>query len=428
MRLFSFLQSGEPGVVSKEFGTAHTVDRSGVRTMSITPVAHDMVARDKIQEPWCNQRLPTNDHQLLYGGMRETSSVQHGVSRIALAPPTIRWRPRSGTGYAVWVANLKDRIATNDLLDTSAAPPPGLEHMAVAYPGATNGQLCDLLLVALSEYRDENTALFHLVMMTVDFSGIREESDIDYITRNFHSGPHRDGRGFLAWCHSFADHSDVGEQDRLQVKLANFKLTGNDFSLVQIEKHCVDLFSVWKKVAGNDVTAPSSYNARLLSSIPTGAGQLGSLRSWLADKITDQASFLSDPDKTIDKLIAHARTLGFRETGTSGALGGEMINFIRRKGSCKLCDSNMCDGKDKDGCFGFNKAKPFPATFAPRNRDFVEVQRKYVELFKPATLKNIRHDEMKAAIAKATGQTGAVNAAVISDANAFNAWLSLIHI
>ena len=41
MRLFPFLQSGEPGVVSKEFGTAHTVDRSGVRTMSITPVAHD---------------------------------------------------------------------------------------------------------------------------------------------------------------------------------------------------------------------------------------------------------------------------------------------------------------------------------------------------------------------------------------------------
>ena len=41
----------------------------------------------------------------------------------------------------------------------------------------------------------------------------------------------------------------MGEQDRLQVKLANFKLTGGDFSIVQIEKHCVDLFSVWKKVA-----------------------------------------------------------------------------------------------------------------------------------------------------------------------------------
>ena len=163
MRLFPFSQSGEPGAVSKEYDTAHTVDRSGGRSMSLTPVAQNMVALNKIQEPY-NQRLPTNDHQLLnFGGMRETSPVQHGVSRITLAPPTTRWRPRSGTGYAVWVANLKDRIATNDLLDTSAAPPPGLEHMAVAYPGATPGQLYDLLLVALSEYRDENTALFHLV-------------------------------------------------------------------------------------------------------------------------------------------------------------------------------------------------------------------------------------------------------------------------
>ena len=262
-------------------------------------------------------------------------------------------------------------------------------------------------------------------MMTVDFSGIREESDIDYITRNFHSGPHRDGRGFLAWCHGFADHSDVGEQDRLQVKLANFKLTGNDFSLVQIEKHCVDLFSVWKKVAGNDVTAPSSYNARLLSSIPaTVGGQLGSLRSWLADKITDQAPFLSDPDKTIDKLVAHARTLGFRETGISGAPAGEMIIFIKHKGSCKLCDGYLCNGKDKDGCFGFNKAKPIPSTCTPGQRDYIEVQRKYVELVNPATLKSVPQGTMRAVIAKATGQSGAVNAAVISDVNAFNAWLA----
>ena len=153
MRLFPFLQSGEPGVVSKEYDNAHTVDRSGVCTMSMTPVAQDMVALNKIQEPWLNQRLPTNDHQLLYGGIRETSSVQHGVSRIALAPPTTRWRPRSGTGYAVWVANLKDRIATNDLLDTSAAPPPGLEHMAVAYQ--------ELLMVSsatFSSWRYRSTA------------------------------------------------------------------------------------------------------------------------------------------------------------------------------------------------------------------------------------------------------------------------------
>ena len=36
MRLFPFFQSGEPGAVSKESDTAHTVDRSGVRSMSLT--------------------------------------------------------------------------------------------------------------------------------------------------------------------------------------------------------------------------------------------------------------------------------------------------------------------------------------------------------------------------------------------------------
>ena len=94
MRLFPFFRSGEPGAVSKDYKHAQAVDRSSVSSMSMTPVAQDMVALDKIQEPWLNQRLPTNDHQLFYGGMRETSTVQHGVSRIALAPPAIRWRPK----------------------------------------------------------------------------------------------------------------------------------------------------------------------------------------------------------------------------------------------------------------------------------------------------------------------------------------------
>ena len=43
MRLFPFFQSGEPGAVSKEYDTAHTVDRSGRCSMSLAPEVRDMV-------------------------------------------------------------------------------------------------------------------------------------------------------------------------------------------------------------------------------------------------------------------------------------------------------------------------------------------------------------------------------------------------
>ena len=63
------------------------------------------------------------------------------------------------------------------------------------------GALMEFHFEALREYREENTALFYLVLSTVDMTGTRHETDIAYIERHFHNGAQRDGQSFLKWLH-----------------------------------------------------------------------------------------------------------------------------------------------------------------------------------------------------------------------------------
>ena len=104
-------------------------------------------------------------------------------------------------------------------------------------------------------------------MATIDLSGNREEMDVDYLARHFHHGIHFDRQGLAMWIHSLNDLSTVGEQDRLQTKLAGAKLTTPPAQVTThiLEKHCTDVLSVWKKIVGNDISAPASFNSRLLS-------------------------------------------------------------------------------------------------------------------------------------------------------------------
>ena len=71
------------------------------------------------------------------------------------------------------------------------------------------GALMEFHFEALREYREENTALFYLVLSTVDMTGTRHETDIAYIERHFHNGAQRDGQSFLKWLHKFGNHSDT---------------------------------------------------------------------------------------------------------------------------------------------------------------------------------------------------------------------------
>jgi len=146
---------------------------------------------------------------------------------------------------------------------------------------------------------------------------------------------------------------------------------------------------------GNDISAPASFNSRLLSSIPQGCtGVLGSLRSWLADKITDRAHFLSEPTLLIDALIAHARTLGMPYQG--GANSERDRVFALLKNDCKLCSSRVCTaGEKKSNCLSFNSSKPVPAEASDGERNFVAVSRAYVAAFNPDSLRGLSLNDMK---------------------------------
>ena len=156
----------------------------------------------------------------------------------------------------------------------------------------------------------------------------------------------------------------MGEQDRLQTELADAKLKTPpaQVTIPIFEKHCTDLLSLWLKINGNHISSPASFNSRLLSSIPqgsTGGTVLGSLRSWLADKITDRAHFLSEPNKFIDALLAHARTLGM-PTAVGASDRGQV--FALYNNNCKIFSARVCTAGDKKAsCICFNPSKPVPA-------------------------------------------------------------------
>ena len=397
----------------------------------LTQVAPRHGSTGTVRGHWQNdQRLPITNLQNMSLG--QPFALPQGASRISLAPPSNPWKPRSGIGFAAWASDTKNRISTCDLLDTSCCPPPTLEHMAVAYPGCGHVELMSLHGQAMAEYRDENTALFYIVMNTIDLSGIRQETDLAFIERRFHFGSDRDGQGLYQWLLSFGDHSDTGAQDRLQVALAQTTLTDNPtyWTCTLLEEHCIKLLNIWTKIEGNHISVPASFNARLLSSIPPQVkGELGSLRSWLADKITDGAPFLSDPELLIDKLLAHARTLGMH-TGKAPQRGPEGTNMgtfvVKDLNDCAFCDFGACTaGKDKSSCLIFT-TKPLPSTLSQGQRTYAATARKYVELNKPTKLKGIRYDTIKKEVIdhlkKLEEPKQAQTVAAVTEMDAFQRW------
>ena len=58
--------------------------------------------------------------------------------------------------------------------------------MAYTFPYMSGREQYSLLMTAINEYREENTLIYNLVMSTIDLSGNREETDIDYLASHFH--------------------------------------------------------------------------------------------------------------------------------------------------------------------------------------------------------------------------------------------------
>ena len=296
--------------------TGSSYGRGSLPPVTRATVTSDMVASSETDGgAWIyDQRLPINDIQLNnWQGYPMAAAPFNKAATVASLPaPKNLFKPRSGVGYALWNNDITNRLATCRLLDTSSQPPPDFEDMAATFPYKSGREQHSLLMAAIGEYREENTLVYNLVMSTIDLSGNREETDIDYLARHFHHGIHRDGQGLIGWITKLNNHSDVGEQDRLQTELADAKLKTPPAQVTVpiFEKHCTDVLSLWLKISGNHISSPASFNSRLLSSIPQGSTGtvLGSLRSWFADKITDRAHFLTEPNKLIDALLAHART------------------------------------------------------------------------------------------------------------------------
>ena len=319
----------------------------------------------------------------------------------SLPPPKKLFKPRSGVGHALWNNDITNRLATCRLLDTSSQPPPDFEDMAYTFPYKSGKEQYSLWMAAINQYREENTMIYNLIMSTIDLSGNREETDIDYLARHFYHGLHRDGQGLIGWITGLNDYSDVGEQDRLQTELADAKLKTPpaQVTIPILEKHCTDLLSLWLKISGNHISSPASFNSRLLSSIPQQGSSgtvLGSLRSWFADKITDRAHFLAEPDGLIDAILAHARTLGMPAAGGASDRGQVFSVF---NNNCKICSARVCSAGDKKAnCICFNPSKPLPADASDGERTFVFLCREYVKQFEPTTLKGLSKLDMQAKI------------------------------
>ena len=345
----------------------------------------------------------------------------------SLPPPKKLFKPRSGVGHALWNNDITNRLATCRLLDTSSQPPPDFEDMAYTFPYKSGKEQYSLWMAAINQYREENTMIYNLIMSTIDLSGNREETDIDYLARHFYHGLHRDGQGLIGWITGLNDYSDVGEQDRLQTELADAKLKTPpaQVTIPILEKHCTDLLSLWLKISGNHISSPASFNSRLLSSIPQQGSSgtvLGSLRSWFADKITDRAHFLAEPDGLIDAILAHARTLGMPAAGGASDRGQVFSVF---NNNCKICSARVCSAGDKKAnCICFNPSKPLPADASDGERTFVFLCREYVKQFEPTTLKGLSKLDMQAKIkpTQVAAKPTHTAAPIISNQAEFDTW------
>jgi hypothetical protein len=395
------LASGAADAVS----TGSSYGRGYFPPVTRATVTSDMVASSETDGgAWIyDQRLPINDIQLnnWQGYPMAAAPINKAAIVASLPAPKKLFAPRSGVGHALWNNDIINRLATCRLLDTSSQPPPIFEDMAYTFPHKSGREQYSLLMAAVDQYREENTLIYNLVMGTIDLSGNREETDIDYLARHFHHGIHRDGQGLIGWITKLNNHSDVGEQDRLQTELADAKLKTPpaQVTIPILEKHCTDLLSLWLKINGNHISSPASFNSRLLSSIPqqgSSGTALGSLRSWFADKITDRAHFLAEPDGLIDAILAHARTLGVPTAGGASDRGQVFTMF---NNNCKICSARVCSAGDKKAnCICFNPSKPLPADASDGERSFVFICREYVKEFEPTTLKGLSKLDMQAKI------------------------------
>lgn len=347
----------------------------------------DMVALSRPDPPWKNQQR-LNDivhrHPSIFNIVAQ-SALNPAAVQSYHQPITTRWQPRSRTGHSAWRSDLDDQISTSGLYDFTTRPKPTLEDVRITFPDVTGYELFDLYTITEDAWRQANTKLYHLVKGTIDLTGAWADKDNNFITMKFHDGPNRDGLGFLEWCDSFVDVSDVASQDEVQLKVSTMKLENGMCSINKLEAHCTTLLSHWLQIKGNSIESSGTFNYRLLNSLPQTPGtHVGMLRSWLAEKITDGAAFLADPYALIDKMLKHARTLGINDvpgcTEPEDFKKFNMVHATFNKNDCKFCDCFTCISNKQNGitdCVCMNAEKDI-SKFTGGVQNYIKMARQWI--------------------------------------------------
>ena len=163
----------------RSLAEADNLGRAQTGTRPVTsPGVSDMVAfQENPAKLWFyDQQLPISDSRLVTHYAMSAPMVPYqpyqGATAFKSIPelPASRWKPRSKTGHILCRNHLNDRLATSNLLDTSYASPPSLDHMNQTYPYMSATERYNCWRVALGEYRAENTSLYHLIFSTIDLS------------------------------------------------------------------------------------------------------------------------------------------------------------------------------------------------------------------------------------------------------------------
>ena len=242
------------------------------------------------------------------------------VKRQALLhdPPTLpQWAPRAGRNDAFikWQDALIAAEATLDI-DINEQQPQ-LAHLLANLPLVTtstvNRQQMDYFVNVTADaadmWQEDSNTLFDVIKASLVLDGPHLERNLRTIA-SFVSGKLKDARQLRAWALSFADLSSIDHQTKLCELLNKLKLT-TDQGYQGLEKHCRDFWKVWSHISGNDASSPESvhtFYVQWLASLPTDpTGHLGSVRKWLADKVTDGSSDLINVDGMIDALLKYAR-------------------------------------------------------------------------------------------------------------------------
>jgi len=297
----------------------------------------------------------------------------HSATRFALTsdlkkPPT--WCPREGRNqsYIVWQAYIM-AIADEMEIDILEEPP-SLSQVIERYPQFHGALLYHQYQVILTEWQGINTEFFRHVRDTLIFDEIHFERDQRDI-QQLKNGKLMDGRGLVQWALKFVDTSSLAAQTELIRFVGETKLSEH-VTFAELEIHTNKFLNKWLLITGNNLENPGGFYDRLIISMPTRpqGSLLVALRTWLANKITDQSADLADPYTFIDKFLSHAKTIGIGDdkqepviassfrvpipggvhvlTNKYGVLDKNHV-FTREDNDCKRCDSHICQSEQWGG-------------------------------------------------------------------------------